>query len=89
MLGWVTALQPSSREGRWGSQGCGVCPPPPRAILKWEKGGIGNTNRHERSRERSLLHGQDMGKTQNHRNSFEQWLAVGGGWRLVVLGGCP
>ena len=27
-----------------------------------------------------------MGKTQDHRNSIEQWLAVGG-WRLAV-GGC-
>ena len=32
----------------------------------------------------SLLHGQDMGKTQNHRNSIEQWRAVGGGWPLAV-----
>ena len=35
----------------------------------------------------ALLHGRDMGKTQDHRNSVEQFLAVGGGWRLVVLGG--
>ena len=41
----------------------------------------------ERSRGRSLLHGQDTGKTQNHRNSIEQWLAVGGGWRLAAVGG--
>ena len=30
-----------------------------------------------------------MVKIQNHRNSIEQCLAVGGGWRLVVIGGCP
>ena len=24
-----------------------------------------------------------MSKTQNHRNSIQQWLAVDGGWRLV------
>ena len=43
-----------------------------------------NANANERSRGRSLLHGQHMGKTQHHRNRTEQWLAVGGGWRLVV-----
>ena len=44
-----------------------------------------NANRNEPSRGRSLLHGQDMGETQNHR-IVEQWLAVGGGWWFVVLG---
>ena len=48
---------------------------------------IRNANRNERSRERSLLHGQDMGKTQNHRQSTEQWLAVDGGWRWLAVGG--
>ena len=28
-----------------------------------------------------------MDKTQNHRRTIEQWLAVGGGWRLVAVGG--
>ena len=35
---------------------------------------------------RSLLHGQDMGKTQYHRSSIEQCLAVGG-WQVVAVGG--
>ena len=35
---------------------------------------------------RSLPHGQDMGKKRDHRISIEQWLAVGGWWRLVVGG---
>ena len=46
-----------------------------------------NTNRNERSQGRSLLPGQDMGKTQNHRNIIEQWLAVGGWWFVAVGGG--
>ena len=50
-------------------------------------GGLRNANRNERSRGRSLLRGQDMGKTQYDRNGVEQWLAVGGGWRLAVGGG--
>ena len=49
---------------------------------------VRNANSDERSRGRSLLHGQDMGCPQNHRNSIEQWLAAGGGWRLAVGGGC-
>ena len=65
--------------------------PPPgksRAVLR---GGVGeervrNTNRNERSQGRSLLHGQNLGNTQNHRNSVVQCLAVGGGWRLAVGG---
>ena len=28
-----------------------------------------------------------LGKTQDHRNGVEQWLAVGGWWRLVAVGG--
>ena len=39
-----------------------------------------NANRNEPSRGRSLLHGQDMGKAQDHRSNSEQWLAIGGGW---------
>ena len=57
-------------------------------LVLQEKGFV-NANRHERSRGRSPLHGQDMGKTRSHRNGTEQRRAVGGGWRLVVLGGCP
>ena len=69
-----------------------------RAVLKEkknEKKTVRNTNRKER-------HGQDMDRTEYHRNSIEQWLgvdsgwqsAVGGWWRLEVggwwvLGGCP
>ena len=48
---------------------------------------VRNANRNERSRGRFLLHDQDMGKTQNHRNSIEKQLAIGGGWRLAVCGG--
>ena len=59
-----------------------------RAVLQGEKQKrIRNANRNKRSRGRSLLHGQDMGKTQDRRPSIEQWLAVGGGWRLAVGGG--
>ena len=45
-----------------------------------------NANRNERSRGRPLLHGQDMGRAQDHRGITEQWFAVGG-WRLVAVGG--
>ena len=31
--------------------------------------------------------GQDMDKTQDHRNRIEKWLVVGSGWRLAVGGG--
>ena len=30
---------------------------------------------------------EDMGKTQNHRDRIEQWLAVGCGWLWLVVGG--
>ena len=59
------------------------------------KGGGGkkrvrNANRNESSRGRSLLRGQDMGNTQDHRNGIEQRLAVGGWWSLgAVLKGRP
>ena len=63
---------------------------PIRAFLKEKEGGGGgglaNANRNEQSRGRSPLRGQDMGKTQDHRNRIEQRLAVGGGWQLVVSG---
>ena len=49
-----------------------------------EETGVRNPNRNERSRGRSLFHGQDMGKTQNHRSGIE---LVGGWWRLVAVGG--
>ena len=53
---------------------------------------VRNDNRNDGSRGRSLLHGQDMGKTQNYGtvlNNGRRLVAVGGGWRLVVLRGCP
>ena len=55
-----------------------------RAVLKGAGGGVEEGN--ESSQGRSLLRGQDMGKTENRRNGVEQWLAVGGGWRLAVGG---
>ena len=58
-----------------------------RAVHKGGLKKVRNANRNERSRGySSLLHGQDMGKTQNHRWSIEQRLAVGG-WRLAAGGG--
>ena len=54
--------------------------------LSWRKGFVTPTEMNLQGG-CSLLHGQDMGKTHNHRNSTEQWLAVGGGWRLVAVGG--
>ena len=45
-------------------------------------GGVRNANRKQRSRGRSLLHGQDMGRAQDHRSGIEQC----GGWRLAVGG---
>ena len=61
-----------------------------RAVLQGERKRVRTANRNGRSRGRSLLHGQDMGKTQDHRSVVEQWLAVSGGrggWRLAVGGG--
>ena len=51
-----------------------------RAFLKGGGGGkrVSAANRNERSWKRSLLRGQDMGKRQDHRNSIDQRLAVGG-----------
>ena len=43
--------------------------------------------RDEFSPRRSLLHGQDKGHTRDHRSIIEQWLAVGGGWWRLVVGG--
>ena len=37
---------------------------------------VRDTNRNERSRGRSLLHGQDRRKTQNRRTRIEQWLSL-------------
>ena len=59
----------------------------PGLSFRGKKGGARNANRNKRSLGCSLLHVQDMGKTQNHRNSIEQRLAVGGGWRLAAVGG--
>ena len=64
--------------------------------LRAKKKSLRTANKNERSLGRSPLHDQDMGKY--HRNSIEQWLAVGGWWRLAVGGwwslgavlkGCP
>ena len=60
---------------------------PPHQKIRGGGSILRNANRNERSRGRSLLHGQGMGKTQDHKNSIEQWLAVGGWWRLAVGGG--
>ena len=59
-----------------------------RAVLEGGGGGkrVRNANRNECSRGRRLLHGQDIRKTQNRRDSGEQCLAVGGSWRLAVGG---
>ena len=59
-----------------------------RAGLSLREGnkGVRNANRNEPAWRRSLLHGQDMGKTQYHRSIIEQWLAVGGWWWLAVCG---
>ena len=70
---------------------CGAPASPPwqpstRAVLKGGKKSVCNTNTNERSWGRSLLHDQDMGKTQSHRNSIEQCSAVGGGWPLAISG---
>ena len=45
---------------------------------------IRNANGNECLRGHFLFRGQDMDKTQNHRNSIEQLV---GGWRLVAVGG--
>ena len=54
---------------------------------KYTKKNVRNANRNERSQGRSLLHGQDRGTTQDHRNGIEQRLAVGGWRRLAAVGG--
>ena len=45
-------------------------------------------NRNEHSWGRSLLHGQHMGKTQDHRSGIGSWrrLALGGWWQLAAVG---
>ena len=57
------------------------------AVLKGGGGRVCNANRNECSQGHSLLRGQDMGRTQDHRNNIKQWLAVGGGWQLAAVGG--
>ena len=57
-----------------------------RAGLTGRKKRVRNANRNKPSQGPSLLHGQDMGKTQDHRTIIQQWLAVGGGWWLVAVG---
>ena len=57
------------------------------AVLKKTKTGC-NANRNEPSQGRSLLHGHDKDKTQDHRSIVEKWwLAVGGCWGLVTVCG--
>ena len=58
-----------------------------RAVLKGGRKRVRNAGRSEPSQGRSLLHGQDMGKTQDHRSIIEQLLAVGSGWWLVAVSG--
>ena len=45
---------------------------------------VHNVNRNESSRGHSLLHGPDMGRTQDRRNVLEQWF---GSWRRLAVGG--
>ena len=52
---------------------------------KKRMGGFRNTIRNEPSRGRSLAHGLAMDKTQDHRSTIDQWLAVGGGWWLMAV----
>ena len=73
-----TAPQPHCVRQNSPKQGC------PQEEMKKS---LGNANRKERLQGRSLLHGKDMGETQYHRKGIEQWLAVGGGRRLVAVGG--
>ena len=42
---------------------------------------------HQQNGDALCFVGKTLGKAPNHRNSIEQWLAVGGGWRLAVGGG--
>ena len=88
--GRPVTLLPTGRH-RWQSPAGGVATGLSLRVTK-KKSRARNTNRNEPSRGRSLLRGQDMGKTQDHRNTIEQRLAVGG-WRLAVptavLNGCP
>ena len=59
----------------------------PGAVLMGKTKGIPNANRNEQSWRHSPLHVQDTDKAQDHKSGIEQWLAVGGGWRLAVGGG--
>ena len=54
-----------------------------------KEGRLGTPTENEPSRG-SLVHGRDMGNTQDHRGTTEQWSAVVG-WRSpgAVLKGCP
>ena len=59
-----------------------------RAVLKGGERVVHDANRNEHSRGRSLLRGQDMGKTQTTETVLNNgWrLAAVGGWRLVAVG---
>ena len=84
------AARPPHDDWRKGHHLQTTPPPPPstvtRAVLKEKQGWGVVTPTGTNVRGRSLLHGQDMGKTQDHRNHIERWLAVGGWWRLAVGG---
>ena len=45
-----------------------------------------NANRNGHSRGRSVLFARDVGETEDHRSTIEEWVAVGG-WRFVAVGG--
>ena len=68
-----------------------------KVVRKNEKKSLRNANRNECSQcsqGGSLLRGQEMGKTRDHIDDFEQWLAAGrwrlavGGWWRLVVGSC-
>ena len=89
-----TSRAPNTRSGSWWVLDCNCCAPGIGLLsglslrdIK-EPPSLRSANRNKPSRGRSLLHGQGMGKTEDHRSIVEQWLAVGGGCRLAVGGGC-
>ena len=79
----MRAKSEGGRGGGFGTEAQFPNAPLPHSGLPFRE----TADNSERSRGRSLLHGQDMGKTQDHRNSVERWVAAVGGWRLVAVGG--
>ena len=78
--------KPPKHAANWQAQSVSNTSPP-GVSSRAKKKSLRTANRNERSRGRSLLHGQDMGKTQDHRNRIEQWLAVGGWqWEKKIIG---